>query len=328
MNRLVHIAAAGTLLAFGAAAQNPEDMAKLAKAKAEADVVKMKMVGAVRGMTVKGAPYSGEEVNETTQMLADGTRIHRENRTTVYRDSEGRTRRESPDSITITDPVANVTYFLDPKTMTGQKLTMASGNFSFIRRDFSDGVPVKGDGPATFSFSTSGEGPTTVTVNGTPLEEKELAEAMAKAKASGAAQTFTYERREITTAVGSGSGTGIGVATASRAGAMGGMVMAGPGKMALRRSAGEPLGKQMIEGVNAEGTRNVSTIETGAIGNDRPIPIIGESWYSDELQMMIMSKHSDPRTGDESFRLTNIRRDEPGAYLFQAPAGYQITERK
>ena len=73
------------------------------------------MVGAVRGMTVKGAPYSAEEVNETNQMLADGTRIHRENRTTVYRDSEGRTRRETPDNITITDPVANVTYFLDPK---------------------------------------------------------------------------------------------------------------------------------------------------------------------------------------------------------------------
>jgi hypothetical protein len=92
--------------------------------------------------------------------------------------------------------------------------------------------------------------------------------------------------------------------------------------------AGESLGKQMIEGVNAEGTRNVSTIEAGAIGNDRPIQVSSESWYSDELQMMVMSKHSDPRTGDESFRLTNIRRGEPGAYLFQAPAGYQITERK
>jgi hypothetical protein len=100
----------------------------LAKVKAEAGspsgMVQMKMVGAVKGMTVKGAPYSGEEVNETNQTLADGTRIHRETRTTVYRDSQGRTRRETPDNITITDPVANVTYLLDPKTMTGQKLTM------------------------------------------------------------------------------------------------------------------------------------------------------------------------------------------------------------
>ena len=325
MNRLIHIAAAGTLLAFGAAAQNPEDLAKL-KMKAEADMVQMKMVGAIKGMTVKGAPYSAEEVNETNQMLADGTRIHRENRTTVYRDSEGRTRRETPDNITITDPVANVTYFLDPKTMTGQKLPMASGNFTFLRS--TAGVPIKGEAASTFSFHTTVDGPTTISVNGTPLEEKELAEAMAKAKASGSTQTFTYDRREITTTVGSGSGAGagVGVATAARTRAMGGVIMAD--KMAFRKSAGESIGKQMIEGVNAEGTRNVSTIEAGAIGNDRPIQVTGESWYSDELQMVVMSKHSDPRTGDESFRLTNISRSEPGAYLFQAPAGYQINERK
>jgi hypothetical protein len=98
--------------------------------------------------------------------------------------------------------------------------------------------------------------------------------------------------------------------------------------MALRKSAGEPLGKQMIEGVNAEGVREVSTIDAGAIGNDRPIQVSTESWYSADLQMNVMTKHSDPRTGDESFRLTNINRAEPAAYLFQPPAGYQITERK
>src|ERR1035441_2836967 len=130
MNRLVHIVIAGALVVFGAAAQDPDAASKeaLAKAKAEAGAqsgtVQMKMVGAVRGNAVAGAPYSGEEVNETNQTLADGTRIHRETRTTVYRDSQGRTRHETPDGITIADPVANATYLLDPKTMTGQKLPM------------------------------------------------------------------------------------------------------------------------------------------------------------------------------------------------------------
>src|ERR1035438_4923017 len=78
MNRLVLIAAAGALLVFGAAAQDPEATAKVkAEALATAIQMQMKMVGAVKGMTVKGAPYSGEEVNQTDQMLADGTRIHR-----------------------------------------------------------------------------------------------------------------------------------------------------------------------------------------------------------------------------------------------------------
>ena len=44
--------------------------------------------------------------------------------------------------------------------------------------------------------------------------------------------------------------------------------------------------------------------------------------------MNVQTRHSDPRTGDESFRLTNISRAEPAAYLFQLPAGYQVTERK
>ena len=323
MNRLVNIALAGALLVLGAAAQDTEAVAKesLAKAKAAAeagaDMVQMKTIGAVKGMTVVGAPYSGEEVNETSQTLADGTRIHRETKTTVYRDSQGRTRREAPDNITITDPAASVTYFLDPKTMTGQKLTMVGGSYTFMRSG-SFGGTIAPPGPSTFTVTSSGDGPARMILNGEPLDEKAVAEAMAKAKSSGSTQTITIERREVTTAAGSGGGSGSGVG-----GAAGGVV-----RIALKKAEGESLGKRTMEGVNAEGTRYVSTIEVGAIGNDRPIQISSESWYSPDLQMVIMSKHSDPRTGDESFRVTNISRGEPAADLFQLPTGYQITERK
>jgi hypothetical protein len=345
VNRLVDIALAGALLVFGAAAQDTEAGAQesMAKAKAELDaeahtgMVHVKMVGAVKGMTVFGAPYSGEEVSETNQTLTDGTRIHRETRTTVYRDSQGRTRRESPDNITITDPAASVTYFLDPKTMTGQKLTMVGGNYTFIKSG-SFGGTLSAPGPSTFTM-TSGAGPARIILNGEPLDEKAVAEAMAKAKASGTTQTITYERREVITAVGSGtgvssssssgggSGSGHGIGVGAEAGMLG-AAMSSPVKIALKRTPGESLGKQMMEGVNAAGTRYVSTIEVGAIGNDRPIQISDESWYSADLQMVIMSKHGDPRTGDESFRVTNISRGEPAAYLFQLPVGYQISERK
>jgi hypothetical protein len=295
----------------------------LAKTKAEAEntIVQMKMVGAVKGTTVKGAPYSGEEVNETNQMLADGTRIHHENRATVYRDSEGRTRRETPDSITITDPVTNFTYMLNPKTMTGQKLTMALAGYSFMRSS-TMGAAISGDSNSTFSIHSSGDGPATITLNGVPLDEKAVAEAMAKAKASGSIQTLISERREVTTSGGSGVGIGTGAATA------GGVMDSALIRVALKKSPGESLGKQMVEGVNAEGTRNVTTLDVGAIGNDRPIQVSSESWYSADLQMNVLTRHSDPRTGDESFRLTNINRAEPAAYLFQAPTGYQIYERK
>ena len=46
------------------------------------------------GKVVKGAPYSAQAISETTQTLADGNRITRKSTTLVYRDSEGRTRRE------------------------------------------------------------------------------------------------------------------------------------------------------------------------------------------------------------------------------------------
>ena len=46
------------------------------------------------GKVVKGAPYSAENVTEFTQVLPDGNRITRRNSAMVYRDSQGRTRRE------------------------------------------------------------------------------------------------------------------------------------------------------------------------------------------------------------------------------------------
>jgi hypothetical protein len=58
----------------------------------------------------------------------------------------------------------------------------------------------------------------------------------------------------------------------------------------------ESLGTQITEGVNAEGSRTTSTIEAGAIGNDRPIQIVSERWYSPELQTALTARHNDPAT--------------------------------
>jgi hypothetical protein len=80
---------------------------------------------------------------------------------------------------------------------------------------------------------------------------------------------------------------------------------------------------QSIEGVLSEGTGSSETIPAGAIGNDKPIQVVNERWYSSELKTLTMTKHSDPRTGEETFRLTNIRRGEPSPDLFQPPAGCQ-----
>jgi hypothetical protein len=76
---------------------------------------------------ITGAPFSAQAATETTQVLADGNQIKHTEAGQVYRDSSGRTRRDTtidhigPWStattprriVNITDPVAGANYLLD-----------------------------------------------------------------------------------------------------------------------------------------------------------------------------------------------------------------------
>jgi hypothetical protein len=90
----------------------------------------------------------------------------------------------------------------------------------------------------------------------------------------------------------------------------------------------ESLGKRSIEGLVCDGTRTVTTIAAGAIGNDRPIQVTFERWYSPELQMVVMTKRNDPRFGETTYRLTNVSRGEQPRQLFEVPGDYKIEEAK
>jgi hypothetical protein len=76
----------------------------------------------------------------------------------------------------------------------------------------------------------------------------------------------------------------------------------------------------------AKGTRSTTTIEAGAIGNAQPMQIVSEQWYSEDLKVLVMTKHSDPRTGETTYRLTNVQLAEPSASLFQVPADYTLKD--
>lgn len=84
--------------------------------------------------TVKNAPYSADAITESTQILGDGNRIVQRTTQKLYRDNDGRERREesmfdigalaqpnSPRTITISDPVENVSYTLDPEQRTARR---------------------------------------------------------------------------------------------------------------------------------------------------------------------------------------------------------------
>ena len=88
----------------------------------------------------------------------------------------------------------------------------------------------------------------------------------------------------------------------------------------------EDLGTQVIEGVNAQGVRTTRTISASEIGNEKPIEIVTEVWTSPDLKTIVMSKRTDPRSGEQTFRLTNISRAEPDPALFTVPADFKTVE--
>jgi hypothetical protein len=88
----------------------------------------------------------------------------------------------------------------------------------------------------------------------------------------------------------------------------------------------ETLGMQTINGVQANGTRVTRTIPAGRIGNAQPIQMVTETWRSPDLQVPVMVKTSDPRTGTRVVQLTNITRSEPDPTLFQVPSDYTVTK--
>src|SRR4029077_1952421 len=82
------------------------------------------------------------------------------------------------------------------------------------------------------------------------------------------------------------------------------------------KTTSESLGTQMIEGLNAEGTRRTTTWAVGSIGNDREIVVTNENWFSKQLQVEVLTTTSDPRSGDSTTKLTNISLVEPDPTLF------------
>jgi len=92
------------------------------------------------------------------------------------------------------------------------------------------------------------------------------------------------------------------------------------------QKAEERLARRTIEGVRVDGVRRTSTIAAGAIGNERAIVVTTEEWTSPELKVLVLSEHTDPRTGTSTYKLVNLKRTEPAASLFQVPADYTITQ--
>ncbi|HVA18155.1 MAG TPA: hypothetical protein VMV59_10645 [Candidatus Dormibacteraeota bacterium] len=86
----------------------------------------------------------------------------------------------------------------------------------------------------------------------------------------------------------------------------------------------ESLGTKTMDGLTVQGTRTTRTIPAGQIGNEKPIVITIEKWYSPDLQTVVSLTRTDPRFGTTKYQLTNVDRAEPPQSLFIVPQDYTV----
>lgn len=268
---------------------------------------------AVETRVTRGKPYSAEAVTEFVQVLGDGNRIVRKTSARLFRDAEGRTRREEltehggvPDrnSVVITDPVAGNNFILHAGTRIATKTPGMFARFEAgtiaVQRSNNVVVEQRGGEPKIEVFTIPSD-TTTAESRAVPL-------------------VLPAGQGEATVAV--AGGTAGQVTTFTVAGARGGARGAGPSQVSK-----EDLGQQQIEGVTANGTRTTTTIPAGAIGNELPITVVSEQWFTPDLDVLVLTRHNDPRVGETTYRLTNISRNEPDRSLFQVPSDYTLQDR-
>ena len=255
--------------------------------------------GDVPGAIVAGKPYSADSVTESTQLLVDGNRITARNEARLMRDSKGRTRREQTlrgfgaasgareqvTMVTINDPLAEVSYFLDPAARTAQPsrpLRITTG----VAGTFNAPVPPPPPPP------DGGAGRTTMF--------------MPNPGGGAPAGVLDFALQPP------GGGPPV-IALPPLGGA--------PAPFA---NATDDLGQQVLEGVLARGTRRTQTIPAGTFGNERAIQIVAEQWYAPDLEAVVSSRNYDPRVGETTYRLVHVARGEQPPDLFTVPQGYTL----
>jgi len=254
---------------------------------------------------IQGAPYSATITNESIQTLADGNRIVQTSTGTTARDSQGRTRHDTalpaignlsaanaPRLIFLQDPVAQTSYTLNLTDKTAQKMPVFSAM----------GAGAPGMGPVTMKF---GE------VSGPPP----MLETSTFTTAAPPPGVFIQKHVEFTDGHVNQLGPEPGVSM---------FVQKHLDEQA--QASTEDLGSQTMEGVLVNGVRTTHTIPAGQIGNERPIAIVSEIWTSPDLKTVVFSKRTDPRMGEQTFRLTNIVRAEPDPSLFAVPPDFKIVD--
>jgi hypothetical protein len=254
---------------------------------------------------VLGAPYRADVVTTVTQRLGNGNRIDNEMSAKVARDSRGRTRQEhqalflgalvaerQAALVTITDPVAGTYITLDQE----QRVAFRTRTRPPVR------ATRRGD-----SMASATPTPPSIPARPVPPTAAAIPNPQATPAPPPSGDFNVLVGQDMTR----------GEAIAGQGFAVQAVPLGGD-------SVTKQLGEKEIVGVRVTGTLTTLTIPAERIGNQFPLEIVSERWFSPELQVVVMSRRSDPRFGDTVYRLINIDRSEPPQSLFEIPAGFRI----
>ena len=279
---------------------------------------------------IKGAPYAATAINETRQVLNDGNRIERSSSSRLYRDSQGRTRQEQAGgAVFINDVVAGKGYVLNPQRQSARELRISHRMQAPPAPPVTPVPPVPSAGvtspppqpPKPHSQMSPEEARSwgddmrrwarefTERMRGEREERNVvISRSITRSDTSDAPDLRTDHVEVIRMEDGRGAFTSMPSTM---------LPPPGPGTTT-------PLGSREFDGVRAEGKKTTWTIPAGRIGNKLPIEIVSERWHAPDLNVVVFTRHADPRTGERIYRLENIKREEPSAELFKVPAEYAL----
>jgi hypothetical protein len=280
----------------------------------------------------RGNPYSARELREFKQTLGDGTVISRQSTRLLARDSEGRTRQElrQPDGtarVFINDPVAKEAIIIDPQKRVACKSTFnkeaIDDCFSKMRGDWK---------PLGFAFNASSKGG----IGMMSASEDVHVSVNANAKIIDLTDGETIRGKS---GIYSYSASGPGVVSVSPGSVrlesppppVTPVPPASPTLNAAKSKDGAVKRErvtQTYEGLRIDVDRSVETIAADTIGNSRAIESISERYYSPDLKMNVFTRRSDPRSGESTYRMVDVKRSEPEISLFRVPVGFSETRGK
>ena len=84
------------------------------------------------------------------------------------------------------------------------------------------------------------------------------------------------------------------------------------------------LGVQLLDGVQLHGLRRSRTVPAAVSGTGKDVVVEDDYWYSTDLAVDMIIRHSDPRTGEQMVAVTEVKRAEPDAAMFRVPATYKV----